>query len=550
MNAKAIEVTAASVQVLIPAILLALLALSLTACFFLPTPPPTSTPTATSSATPTPSPTLTPSPTFTATPTPTPFPTPTATPTHTPSPTPARTPTPTLTPSPSPSPAPTPTPDVAFWEDTITLPTYPYARFLRYAVDPSVNNFPYQRFDRAAYEASGPRPEPQTYRRLNLRNRYLHVTLLPDLGGRIYQLIFRPSGNNELYQNPVIKPTRWGPDTAPGANWWLAAGGIEWGFPVHEHGHEFGISWGFITLPEPRGQTLIIFDGHSDIPHVRVNLTLLENRADLALTFHVVNPTDVPVRVKYWTNAMVAPGPQNRITPDFQFIYPTDTVLVHSTSDPELPGEYQPFSWPLYRGRDFSYPRNWRGYLGFFAHPQARASWAAVYDHAADEGLVRVFPRDVARGLKGFAAAGAIDPGNWTDDGSTYAEMHGGLAPTFRDWVEIPPGGIIQWTETWFPVWRIGGLVDASLDGALNLEREGDALRVGFFPTHPVTGILSVTLDGRAFWAQEARVAPDAPITAHVPLPPDRPHQATVAVQFADPQGHLIMRTEQEMLLR
>jgi hypothetical protein len=40
-----------------------------------------------------------------------------------------------------------------------------------------------------------------------MENAYLRVTLLPELGGRVYQMIFKPTNHNEFYQNPVIKPT-------------------------------------------------------------------------------------------------------------------------------------------------------------------------------------------------------------------------------------------------------------------------------------------------------------------------------------------------------
>lgn len=65
--------------------------------------------------------------------------------------------------------------------------------------------------DRAAYNASGPTPALERYTLLVLENDYLRVTVLPELGGRVYQMVFKPTGHNELYQNPVIKPTPWGP---------------------------------------------------------------------------------------------------------------------------------------------------------------------------------------------------------------------------------------------------------------------------------------------------------------------------------------------------
>ncbi len=538
-----------------------LLAIALLAVSCAPTLTPTPTPRPTREARPSPRPsprrtrpiaatappTASPSPTATSSPTAPPMPTTTPTPSTTPSPTPS--PSPTATPRP-PTPSPTPCPPDRCGEDTIFLPTYPYARFLTPAADARLNGFPYMQFDRAAYEASAPRPAPQPYRRLILQNRYLRVTLLPDLGGRVYELVFLPSGNNVLYRNPVVKPTRWGPTDPPGANWWLAVGGIEWGFPVDEHGYEFGVPWAYRWDLAPNRVAVTLDDGHPTLPNVRVTVALPDDRAALTLHIRVANPTAAPARVTFWLNAMVAPGPGNTLSPGFRFIYPARTVAVHSTSDPDLPAPYEVFPWPEYRGRDFRYPRNWQGWLGFFVHPQAQANWAAVYDDLADEGLVRVFPGDVARGLKGFGFGNGIPPSEWTDDGSVYAEMHGGLAPTFRDWIEIPPGGIIQWSETWFPVWRIGGVVDASAQAAVNLTVVGEALRVRIFPVRPVEGSLDVTLGDVPLARLAVAGTPTTPIDVSVPLPPTRGQREPVAVRFTTAAGEVVLNTRQEMDVR
>ena len=60
------------------------------------------------------------------------------------------------------------------------------------------------------------------------------------------------------------------------------------------------------------------------------------------------------------------------------------------------------FSWPVYNGVDYSYLHNLDEWLGFFEYPQAAADFTGVYDHDSNEGVVRVFPSDVARGSKGL----------------------------------------------------------------------------------------------------------------------------------------------------
>ena len=109
-----------------------------------------------------------------------------------------------------------------FYTTTITIPTYPYADYLSDAYNPTYN-MTYPKLDWTSYNAANLSPAPQDYMLLVMENDYLIVTVLPELGGRVYQHIDKATGQNHLYQNPVIKPTGWGP---PEQGWWLAAGGI------------------------------------------------------------------------------------------------------------------------------------------------------------------------------------------------------------------------------------------------------------------------------------------------------------------------------------
>src|SRR6056297_2955816 len=39
-----------------------------------------------------------------------------------------------------------------------------------------------------------------------IENEYLRVTLLPEYGGRILSMVYKPTGNEQLYRNPVGLP--------------------------------------------------------------------------------------------------------------------------------------------------------------------------------------------------------------------------------------------------------------------------------------------------------------------------------------------------------
>jgi hypothetical protein len=108
----------------------------------------------------------------------------------------------------------------------LTLATYGYeAAFLPTTPDDPV--YPYPRLEHGSVSS----PQPRSYRALVLENDYVALTILPELGGRIYRWVDKATGRRLLYENPVVKPTQWGY-----RGWWLAAGGIEWAFPVEEHG--------------------------------------------------------------------------------------------------------------------------------------------------------------------------------------------------------------------------------------------------------------------------------------------------------------------------
>ena len=145
------------------------------------------------------------------------------------------------------------------------------------------------------------------FRAILLENRYLRLTILPELGGRLYECVFKPTGQSLFYRNRVLKPTPWGPLTRD-RNWWLAAGGMEWAFPVHEHGYESGVPWSY-SVQESDGETTVtVSDTTEERPRVRVEIGLAPDTAYFTIRPHIENPTSSPISYQYWTNAMLTLG--------------------------------------------------------------------------------------------------------------------------------------------------------------------------------------------------------------------------------------------------
>jgi hypothetical protein len=146
---------------------------------------------------------------------------------------------------------------------------------------------------------------------------------------------------------------------------------------------------------------------------------------------------------------------------------------------------------------------------------------------------VRVFPAEIAHGSKVFGLGwrNRIGSEDFTDDGSTYVELHGGLSPTFDKPYILAGGETVRWQESWYPVEGIGNLVYANGVAALNLMRTAKGLRVALYPTVALSGTLAVLqsengqrvaefpLDAAAalpFVREVDTIAPDAAVTIRV----------------------------------
>jgi len=397
----------------------------------------------------------------------------------------------------------------ASWGE-VEVSTYAYQGALYTDVEGA--GHPYPLLDRERVGA----PEPRRYRVLRLRNEYLELTFMPELGGRLYQCRFLPTGQDLFYNNRTIKPTRWGPAEQ---GWWLAVGGMEFCLPVDEHGYLTAEPWDLRVSQDADGSataSMTILERSRNI-EAQVDVTLSPGEAGFRVRSALHNPGAEAKSLQYWINAMLSPG-SHGVGPSLRFYYPTSEVVVHSRGSSSLPDAGQTMSWPVYGGRDMSLYANWDDWLGFFA-PDLWASFTAVYDQDAQLGMVRVFPSRVAAGVKlfGFGARFA-DVGTYTDDGSQYVEMWGGLTPTFWDYALLEPKSTIAWEETWYVISRSGGPSVATGQAALGVVWGEDHLRVTVSSPGEHRWRLLVT-QGDEQIAQEAfEVRPDAPFTVQVDL--------------------------------
>jgi hypothetical protein len=446
----------------------------------------------------------------------------------------------------------------------ITLPTYPVEPYLVEAYD-AIYQWPYLRFDRERYLTDAPHALLRTYETVVLENRYLRLTILPALGGRIWQVENKLTGDSLFYQNPVVKPSPWGPPDQLG---WLALGGMEWSLPVIEHGYAWGTPWlvttsiqadgtavAEISAPHTMGTgtmgtgtmgTGTIATATQPLLDLHITVTLppaaayfdiepmLQNRADRALAFD------------YWHNAMLAPGRGNHPSASLRFVLPGSEVVVHSTGDPTLPQQRELLTWPAYQGRDLSKLGNWNQYLGFFEYPRAQGPFVGVYDPAYDAGIVRIFPPEIAKGSKvfGLGWGDAIGSDYFTDNYSAYVELHSGLSPSFFEQTQLPAGGSVRWRERWYPIYGIGGFVAANEQAALaiNLPATRPIVVAGLYFNAPFTGELRLLVEGKIVERRPVTGSPEQPLRRlELALPATEPAATELEIQLADAGGTTVI---------
>ena len=89
----------------------------------------------------------------------------------------------------------------------------------------------------------------RTFKTYVLENRYLKVTLLPEFGGRILSIIYKPTGHEQLYRTEVGVP--YGMKAGDFYyDWMMVYGGIFPTFPDAEHGKTWLKPWDFKVVKQ------------------------------------------------------------------------------------------------------------------------------------------------------------------------------------------------------------------------------------------------------------------------------------------------------------
>jgi tetratricopeptide (TPR) repeat protein len=309
----------------------------------------------------------------------------------------------------------------------------------------------------------------RTYRTVVLENEYLRVTFLPELGGKIYDVLDKTTGQPMFYVNHVVKP---GLIAQCGA--WTS-GGVEWN--TGPQGHTVGCMVPIrveILAPEKDGSRAVAVGETERIYGTKwtVIVRLRPGRSYLEERIRIYNPTDT-VRPYYFWNCTAVPN-----TPGFRFIYPMTLGCDHA-------GETF-FQWPVDHGKDLTRGTNYLDASSIFAWHCDQDFFGSYCDDLG-RGLVSCANHHEVPGKKawtwGQGGFGKMHQMDLTDNDGPYNEVQTGPLLTQAQVGRLDPCQAVEWNEWWYPVHGIGGFTFANKNLAVNATIESGQVRIRLLGT-------------------------------------------------------------------
>jgi hypothetical protein len=354
----------------------------------------------------------------------------------------------------------------------------------------------------------------RTFKTHVLENGYLKVTLVPEFGGRILSIIYKPTGHEQLYRTEVGVPYGIKGDTFY-YDWLMVYGGIFPTFPDPEHGRTWLKPWDFKVVEQSAGEVTVSMSLKDDFEYsaapkkfrgstgieATYYVTLKAGRVALDARMVLKNPHDQTLQYEYWTCTTLAPGsdPKNpKATGGAEIIAP---IAAYSTPrwSANLSEGDESLGLGKSRFEKLRYFRNWPTMGIAYAAPDMQGSnfWGVI-NHDNEEGIIRIADNTVTPGLKmwtwGFPSfTNETDARKDPNEARPYVELWAGVSDQFFHSASFPALGEVSIPETYSPIVGMSNVTHANENILINLSAEAAAVNLQFFSIEPATP-LRVTL--------------------------------------------------------
>jgi len=321
----------------------------------------------------------------------------------------------------------------------VTIPTYlrhPARRLPRIFRDEWRNIYP----DALDDVLGGPKRDVE-YDAIILENEHLRLTILPELGGKLWSVFDKNAQQEAVYVPDCIKP---GLVARCGA--WIP-GGMEFNFPIGHHVHSMRPRPCAILESGPqRAVAMMEFPDARTSMRMEVRIVLVAGEARFHIHYMVANPTVLSHRWYMWTNVGMLAHDDWRMFSKARYMVSGGSVLPYPISR---------------QGFDISYYKNRLFSMDSFvvAH---REDFFGCYDYRREHGLAHVAPWRELAGKKCFSWGTTYREYDaervFNDAGEDYLEIQVGVMETQEDFDILAPGEVRCFKGTWIPFRRIGGI--------------------------------------------------------------------------------------------
>lgn len=384
----------------------------------------------------------------------------------------------------------------------------------------------------------------RVYNAVVLENQYLHMVMLPEIGGRIFIGQDKTNGYDFFYRHTVIKPALiglFGP--------WIS-GGVEFNWPQHHRPGTFDPTSYSIEAHED-GSVTVWMGEHEALNRTKgmVGVCLHPGKAYVETKVRLYNRTPIPQSFLWWANTGV------HINERYQVIFPPDVHhAVYHVKNPVIafPIAKGPFTFgnDYGEGTDISYWVNSPNAVSFFA-AESKYEFFGGYDHQADAGVVHFADAGISPGKKYFAWANGPFGHQWQknlmDDTGEYLELMAGVYTDNQpDFAWIMPYETKTFSQFWYPVQKTGGLKNANLNAAVNLEIKNGSVRIAVYALAETPGArITLEASGKTLLDHSADLGPGKPFSLELDGPGGLPETAYL-LRVRDADGSELIRYQPE----
>lgn len=353
-------------------------------------------------------------------------------------------------------------------------------------------------------EGVGNKVVEQTIRTIEVENKYIKAVFAPDYGARLLSVIYKPTGNDLLYTNPVGTP--YGHSSRPPGergnspfyqNWLMVFGGV---FPTvtePEHGKYWNVPWDY-EIDRSGGKFAITMTKTDDFDYqykptnyvygatgikTSVTYSMDERRPSVDMAVKLHNPGSEDKQFEYWTCTTLAPGaPTTSGSPTMSVVSPVKRIYPEPwypwMKEVEEPAEGE----GMLKLDKLKQMSNWTDMGIAYGQDLAtmeQGNWWGVINHENNEGVVRVGDNTKTPGLKfwewGQNKSFDTNPFTKGDSARPYIELWAGASMKFFRPATLKAGETLSWTETYLPTMDLGDVDNANVNGAadVNVDASG-----------------------------------------------------------------------------